>query len=327
MHDDRLRFGVHSGQQHSTYSEYLELWQLAEEVGLDWASVFDHFLPIQSDPAGPCFEGLTLLAAMAARTQRLRCGVLVAGVTYRNPAVLAKIAATIDHVSGGRMDLGVGAAWYEDEHYQYGVEFPPVGVRMDMLGEACRILRALWTQERATVEGKHFQVRDAFCEPKPLQSPMPLWVGGSGERRTLRIVAEHADGWNTFLGDPAEYRHKLAVLDRHCADVGRNPEHIRKQVVFRAILAPREAEAQERLRDAASRSGAEPAAFAQGMLVGTPEQCAERLRAHRELGVRDFLLLARPPADRLTIELFARELAPALSDRAGERRQGTSTSS
>ncbi|MCW3065782.1 MAG: family F420-dependent class oxidoreductase [Solirubrobacterales bacterium] len=312
IEDGKLRFGIHAGQQHATFDEYLALWRLAEEVELDWASVFDHFLPIQSDPTGPCFEGLTLLAAMAAHTTRLRCGVIVTGVTYRNPAVLAKMAATIDHVSGGRMDLGIGAAWYADEHEQYGIPFPPIGVRMDMLDDACRIIRALWTQERATVEGLQFAVRGALAEPKPLQDPMPLWVGGSGEKRTLRIVAEHADGWNTFHGDPAEYRHKLDVLARHCADVGRDPGDIRKQVVVRAILDDSEAGARERLAAVADRAGVAPEQLAEGMIVGTPELCAERLAAHRDMGVGDFLLLARPPADPRTIELFARDVAPAM---------------
>jgi F420-dependent oxidoreductase-like protein len=312
IHDGQLRFGVHAGQQHTSFDEYLALWRFAEDVGLDWASVFDHFLPIESDPTGPCFEGLTLLSAMAAHTQRLRCGIIVTGVTYRNPAILAKIATTIDHVSGGRMELGLGAAWYEEEHAQYGVPFPPIGVRMDMLDETCRIVRALWTQQRATFEGQRFTVRDALAEPKPLQDPLPLWIGGSGEKRTLRIVAEHADGWNTFHGDVAEYQHKLGVLARHCTDVGRAPEDIRKQVVLRAILDDTEAEAQDRARERAAEAGVPVEQMVVGMVVGTPEQCAQRLEGHRRLGVADFLLLARPPADERTIELFGRAVAPAM---------------
>ena len=312
IHGDTLRFGIHAGQQHTTFDEYLALWRLAEDVGLDWASVFDHFLPIQSDPTGPCFEGFTLLAAMAAHTQRLRCGIIVTGVTYRNPAVLANMATTIDHVSGGRLEMGLGAAWYQDEHEQYDVSFPRIGVRMDMLDDACRIVRALWTQERATVEGTHFSVRDALSEPKPVQDPLPLWIGGSGEKRTLRIVAEHADGWNTFFGDPAEYQHKLDVLARHCADVGRDPADIRKQVVLRAILGETEAEAHDSARARAEAAGLAVEQMVEGMIVGTPEQCAAALAEHRRMGVGDFLVLARPPADERTIELFAREVAPAM---------------
>ncbi len=310
-----LRFGIHSGQQHTDFPGYLELWRSAEELGFDWASVFDHFLPIQSDPTGPCFEGMTLLAAMAAHTTRLRCGMIVSGVTYRHPAVLAKQAATIDHVSGGRLEFGLGAAWYELEHEQYGIPFPRIGVRMDMLDEACRMCRGLWTQETTTFEGEHWQLQDAHAEPKPLQSPLPLWIGGSGERRTLRIVAEHANGWNTFLMEPEDYRHKLDVLERHCADVGRDPAEIRKQVVFRAILGEDEREAEERLRERAAAASVEPDQLREGMIVGSPEQCAERLRSMIELGVEDFLLLARPPADLRTMELVAKHVAPALRPR------------
>ena len=217
-----IRFGVHSGPQNTSFDDYRDLWLRCEELGYDWVSDFDHFLPIHSDPAGPQFEGMTLLAGMAAHTSRVRCGMLVLGVTYRHPAVVANMAATIDHVSGGRLELGMGAAWFELEHEQYGIPFPRIGVRMDMLDEACRIMRSLWTQETTTFEGKHFQLKDARMEPKPLQERLPLVIGGSGERRTLRIVAEHGDIWNTFYGDLDEYRHKLDVLAGHCADVGRD---------------------------------------------------------------------------------------------------------
>jgi F420-dependent oxidoreductase-like protein len=283
-----LRFGIHSGQQNaSSFDEYLSIWQHAEAVGLDWASVFDHFQPIQSDQDGPCYEGFTLLAAMAAHTTRLACGIIVSGVTYRNPAMVAKMAVTIDHVSGGRMELGVGGAWNEDEHREYGIAFPRIGVRLDMLDEACRVMKALWTERRPSFAGEHYTLTEARAEPKPLQSPMPLWIGGAGEKRTLRIVAEHATGWNTFHGDPAEYRHKLDVLERHCEAVGRDPGTIRKQIVTRG---PLETSAQ-------------------------CEELAERLLPHKALGVEDFLISARPPADLQTIELFAREVAPAV--RAG----------
>ncbi|HZG48595.1 MAG TPA: TIGR03560 family F420-dependent LLM class oxidoreductase, partial [Thermoleophilaceae bacterium] len=217
---DDIRFGVHAGPQNTSFDDYRDLWVRSEELGYDWASDFDHFLPIHSDPTGPQFEGTTLLAAMAAHTSRVRCGMLVLGVTYRHPAVVANIAATIDHVSGGRLELGMGAAWFELEHDQYGIPFPRIGVRMDMLDEACRIMRSLWTQETTTFEGKHFQLKDARLEPKPVQPHLPLVIGGAGERRTLRIVAEHGDIWNTFYGDLDEYRHKLEVLARHCGDVG-----------------------------------------------------------------------------------------------------------
>ena len=246
---DGLRFGVHGGQQYTDYPSCVELWRTVEDLGLDWASVFDHFMPIQADPTGPCFEGPTLLAALAAETHRLRIGIIVVGVTYRSPAVLANIATTIDHVSGGRLEFGIGGAWYELEHDQYGIPFPPIGQRLAMMGEAAAILKSLWTEQTTTFDGRHYQLKDAWCEPKPLQSPrIPLWIGGSGERVTMRHVAREADGWNTFLTPLDEFDHKLAVLDGHCRDVGRDRDEIRIQTVGLVVLGEDEREAEDQLR-------------------------------------------------------------------------------
>jgi len=310
---DHLRFGIHAGQQYTDFPAYVELWQTAEDLGLDWASVFDHFMPIQADPTGPCFEGLTLLAAMAAHTERLRCGIIVAGVTYRAPAVLANMAATIDHVSGGRLELGLGGAWYELEHDQYGIPFPRIGQRLEMMGEAAEILKSLWTQPRTTFSGRHYQLKDAMCEPKPLQEPhIPLWIGGSGERVTLRHVAAQADGWNTFLMPVDEFDHKLEVLDGHCEEVGRDRSEIRLQLVLQAVLGADAREAEDQLRARAQALGVEPDSLRGGMLAMTPEQLTEHLRPYIERGVGDFLLSARPPMDRRTLELFAGEVAGTL---------------
>jgi alkanesulfonate monooxygenase SsuD/methylene tetrahydromethanopterin reductase-like flavin-dependent oxidoreductase (luciferase family) len=204
----------------------------------------------------------------------------------------------------------MGAAWFELEHQQYGIPFPRIGVRMDMLDEACRIMRSLWTQETTTFEGKHFQLKDARMEPKPVQEHLPLVIGGSGERRTLRIVAEHGDIWNSFYGDLDHYRHLLEVLAGHCADVGREPADVRKSLNFRAVLRDDEQEAWDRLREL---YGGDPSErILQMTIVGTPEQCVERLRPYADLGVGDFLLAALAPFDEQTVELVAKEVAPAL---------------
>jgi F420-dependent oxidoreductase-like protein len=314
---DGLRFGIHAGQQYTDFPSYLELWKTAEELGLDWASVFDHFMPIQADPTGPCFEGMTLLAAMAAHTERLRVGVIVTGVTYRSPAVLANMAVTIDHISNGRLELGIGGAWYELEHDQYGIPFPSIGRRLAMMGEEAVILKSLWTQTRTTFEGRYYTLRDAMCEPKPLQQPrIPLWIGGSGERVTLRHVAAQADGWNTFLMPTEEFEHKLAVLDRHCADVGRDRSEIRIQMVARTVLGADAAEVESQLAERAAGLGMTPEALrATGLIAATPAELAERLRPLVDRGVRDVLVMARPPMDRRTLELLAGEVAGEL--RAG----------
>ncbi len=310
-----LRFGIHAGQQHCDFPTYLELIQGAERLGLDWASVFDHFMPIPfGDPEGPCFEGPTLLAALAAHTTRLRLGIIVTGVTYRHPAVAANIAATIDHISGGRVEWGLGGAWFEGEHEQYGIEFPGIGQRLEMMGEAAQVLKLLWTERRASFQGRHFQLRDAMCEPKPLQRPrIPLWIGGNGERVSMRHAAAQADGWNTFLMPLPEFDHKLDVLRGHCADVGRDPAEIRLQVVLQAVLGETPAEAQEQLRARAAALGVAPQQLVEkGMFAGTPQQLVERLLPYARRGVEDFLLMARPPADWRTLELFAGQTVPGI---------------
>jgi F420-dependent oxidoreductase-like protein len=308
IHGSDIRFGVHSGPQNISFGDYRDLWLRSEALGFEWVSDFDHFLPIMSDPTGPQFEGTTLLAAMAAETSRVRCGMLVLGVTYRHPAVVANIAATIDHVSGGRLELGMGAAWFELEHDQYGIPFPRIGVRMDMLDEACRVLRGLWTEERFTFDGVHYRLEDAQMDPKPLQSRLPLMIGGDGEKRTLRIVAEHADVWNTGLGDIETFRHKLDVLSRHCAEVGRDPAEIRKSLTFRAILAEDDAALSARRRELVGKLPIDESNF----LFVTPEQCVERMLPFVELGAGDFLFSAYSPYDWRSLELVAREVAPAL---------------
>jgi len=314
---DDIRFGVHSGPQHTSFEEYRDLWLRCEELGFEWVSDFDHFYPLSGDISGPQFEGLTLLSAMAAHTERLRCGMLVLGVTYRHPAVVANMAATIDHVSGGRLELGMGAAWFELEHDQYGIPFPRIGVRMDMLDEACHILRGLWTQDRFTFEGRHYQLKDALCEPKPLQEHLPLVIGGSGERRTLRIVAEHGDIWNSFYGDLDHYTHLLDVLGRHCADVGRDPADVRKSLTFRAVLADSEAEAEERFLEI--WGGEPPERMRDWTIRGTVEQCIEGLRPYADLGVGDFLMGSMPPHDWRSIELVAGTVAPAIKAAVASR--------
>ncbi len=307
LHGDAIRFGVHAGPQNATYDEFAALWARVEELGYDWISVFDHFRPIFSDPAGPIFEGPTMLAALAARTSRIRVAILVTGVTYRHPAVAANIASTIDHISGGRCEYGAGAAWFELEHDMLGIPFPRIGVRMDMLDEACRVMRGLWSEESFSFSGEHYTLTDARLNPRPVQERLPLVIGGGGEKRTLRIVAEHADIWNGFLTTPDEYRHKLDVLRGHCADAGRPYEDVRKSLTFRAILAGTEEAARAKAAAMPIPDAMRPIFF-----VGTPEQCAGHLRPYVELGAGDLLLAQMAPFDEETIELVAREVAPAV---------------
>jgi len=228
----RLSFGIKTAPQNTTYDAILRVWQEADEQPLlEHAWLFDHFMPIFGDPTGPCLEGWTLLTALAAMTTRLRVGLMVTGNTYRHPAVLANIGATLDVISRGRLDFGLGAGWNELEHQAYGIPLYPVGERIRRLGEACEVIRRLWTEPVASFEGTYYHLTDAYCEPKPLQQPHPPFViGGSGEKLTLRVAARYASIWNFVTGPVEEFKHKNAVLDEHCRVVGRDPAEIQRSV-------------------------------------------------------------------------------------------------
>src|SRR5205814_3740001 len=228
-------WGIKTVPQHTTYDALLKVWQDADRTpAFEHAWLFDHFAPIQGDLDGPCFEGWTLLAALAAQTSRLRLGLMVAGNTYRHPAVHAHMAATVDVISNGRLDFGIGAGWNEYEHSSMGIPLYKPGERIRRFGEACEIVKRLFTQHTTDFDGRYYQLKEARCEPKPVQKPYPPFViGGGGEQKTLRITARYADIWN-FAGGPVEtFRHKNEVLDRHCAAVGRDPAAIRRSVQVR----------------------------------------------------------------------------------------------
>jgi F420-dependent oxidoreductase-like protein len=223
----RLSFGIKTAPQHTTYAAMLALWEQADATPvLEHAWLFDHFAPIHSDVNGPCLEGWTTLAAFAARTNRLRLGLMVTGNTYRHPAVLANMAATVDIISNGRLDLGIGAGWNEYEHTSMGIPLYAPGERIRRLGEACELIKRLFTQPVTDFDGRYYQLKEARCEPKPVQQHVPIVIGGGGEQLTLRVVARYADVWN-FVGGPiATLNHKLDVLHQHCAAVGRDPSEI-----------------------------------------------------------------------------------------------------
>jgi F420-dependent oxidoreductase-like protein len=235
-----MRVGIKLAPQHTTIDELRAVWRIADETGFDSCWTFDHFAPIGGDDlSGDVLEGWTLLAAMAETTSRVRIGCMVTGNTYRHPAVLAKMAATVDHLSGGRLEFGLGAAWVEAEHTMLGLEFGAVRDRLDRLEEACEIVTSLWTRPTTTFEGRHYHLRDAVSNPRPLQQPHPpLWIGGNGRRRTLRIVARWADAWNASTGSPDEITELQGILDGHCADVGRDPASIRRTVQLRVDDQP-----------------------------------------------------------------------------------------
>lgn len=221
-----MRFGLDVAQHQLPWDELLARVRFAEQAGFDGAWVFDHFKALYGDPEGPCMEAWTLLAALAAATQRVRLGALVTGVTYRHPSILAAEAVTVDHVSGGRLELGLGAAWYRQEHQELGIPFPPAGERVERLDEAVQVIRALLTGDDASFAGRYYRLDGATYRPRPLQQPHPpLWIGAGGEQRMLPLAARHADVWHGF-GDLDTLGRKSAIIDQHARRAGRDPTAI-----------------------------------------------------------------------------------------------------
>lgn len=223
-----MRFAFKTSPQNTTWEQMLAVWQTADGIDVyESGWTFDHFYPIFSDPTGPCLEGWTTLTALAQATTRLRLGTLVTGIHYRHPAVLANMAAALDIISHGRLELGIGAGWNEEESGAYGIELGSVKERFDRFEEACAVLTGLLSQPSTTFDGKYYQLEDARNEPKGPQRPHPpICIGGSGEKRTLRITARYAQHWNFAGGTPEEFARKRDVLAAHCADIGRDPKEI-----------------------------------------------------------------------------------------------------
>jgi F420-dependent oxidoreductase-like protein len=221
-----MRFGLDIAQQRMPWDELVRRVQFAEELGFDGAWGFDHFQPMYGEGPGECFEGMTTLAALAGVTSRIRLGLLVAGVTYRHPSVFAAQALTLDHASHGRLELSLGAAWFDKEHHELGIPFPATGERFDLLEDALEIVTRLFTGDAVSYDGKVVSLRDAQLRPTPVQQPHPpIWIGGSGARRTLPLVAKYADVWHTW-GSPNSLRDVNARLDELAADAGRDPASI-----------------------------------------------------------------------------------------------------
>ena len=223
-----MRFAFKTSPQNTTWADMLAVWRAADDIDVyESGWTFDHFYPIFSDPTGPCLEGWTTLTALAQATTRLRLGTLVTGIHHRHPAVLANMVAALDIISGGRLELGIGAGWNEEESGAYGIELGTITERFDRLDEACQVLIGLLSQDAVDFDGRFFQLKAARNEPKGPQRPHPpICIGGNGEKRTLRITAKYAQHWNFVGGTPAEFARKRDVLKAHCADVGRNPKDI-----------------------------------------------------------------------------------------------------
>src|SRR5712692_3765196 len=309
-----MRFGIFTSMGNQTWPGVLELWKHAEATKWDVACVTDHFMPNTKEREGAMLESWSTLSALAALVPRIRVGTIVLGNTYRHPAVVAKMAAQVDIISGGRLLLGLGAGWQENEHQAYGIPFHTMRERLERLDEACQVMKSLWTQRRSHFTGRYYQLSDAPLEPKPVQTPHPeLMIGGGGERVTLRIVAKHADHWNVW-GGPKVLARKGAILDEHCAAVGRDPKSLRRSVNMSLMITDKPEEIATLADTIAKRMGRHAADARDTCLAGTPDQIREQLQQLRAAGADTLFVptMFRPFPDlRRDLDRFIAEIAPA----------------
>jgi F420-dependent oxidoreductase-like protein len=313
--DRPLTFGVFAPQgwkmelssiegAEAKWAKAVELAVLAEELGFDSLWVYDHFHNVPKPAHEAVFECWTTIAALSQRTSRIRLGQMVGCTSYRNPALLAKITSTVDVISGGRLDWGIGAGWYENEYKGYGYDFPAPKVRIGMLRECVEIVRSMWTEQETSYDGRYYTLQRANCDPKPLQQPHPpVLIGGGGEQLTLRVVARLADRAN-FGGKPDQWARKRSILQQHCKDVGRDEDEIEKTWSPEVFIRETEAE----LREAGSRSlwGEAFDSWQAGNLVGTPEQVAEKIEQYVAMGCTSFVPWCSDYPSDETLRLFAR---------------------
>ena len=296
-------FGVHVGLQHTTADELRGVWRRIEDLGFGWISVWDHFYGATGKPDdAACLEAVAMHAALACTTSRVRCGSLVYSVGYRHPAVLAKAITAIDQLSGGRADMGIGAGWAKVEDDAYGIDFPEVKVRMDQLEEGIQCLRGLLHHEVTDFEGRWFTLREARNEPRPVQAKLPIWVGGGGEKRTLRIAARHADGWNVPFISPEQFAHKNEVLDQHCETVGRDRAEIKRAVNLGLAFTD----------ESLVQQFGHIAEFVRpGVLSGSDEQIIDRIGQYVQGGADQVNIALRAPFDLESLERFSAALGLA----------------
>src|SRR5437867_10106720 len=307
----RIRFGSSTAKQNVAWDDLLAAWKEAEALGFDSAWVFDHFIPIFGNQDGPCLEGWTMLAALAAETHRLRIGVMVTGNTYRNPALLAKMATTVDQVSHGRLVLGIGAGWFDRDHTAYGFAFGSPRERARKLAEALQVITKLWSEDHPSFAGKYYRLEKAPFAPDNVQKPHPpIVIGGQGKRWIVPLVARYGDGWNAVSGVTADgIRERRRIIEDECRRIGRSacPSYV-------SVLLPLVAITDIPLAGPVVRLGARAVVkkeVAQSLLAGSPAAIQRRIREYADAGATEVILSLRPPFDRGLLQRFAKDIMPA----------------
>jgi F420-dependent oxidoreductase-like protein len=306
----RVRFGIQTPQEGASYAALAEHWREAERLGYDTIWLDDHFYGVVLPPHAEQLESWVTLAALARETSRIRFGTLVGCNSYRNPALVAKMAASLDVISDGRLEFGLGAGWFQKEYEDYGYEFPPIKQRLAQFAEALEICVRMWRDDRASFAGQHYRIDGAWNRPQPLQKPHPpIVIGGSGEKVLLKLVARYAQVWN-MGGSPAEFVHKMKILDQHCADVGRDPREIERSWFGPLLIDDDPERLDRRLKKRAAAAGV-GAALDERMIAGTPEQVIARIRAFTAIGVTHFIAMFGRVDDLRATRMFAEKVIPA----------------
>jgi F420-dependent oxidoreductase-like protein len=305
-----IRFGALLRQASNRWASIAESARIADDLGFHSIYFIDHLLAIP-DRTADILESWTTMTACATLTRQVRVGGNVLCNSFRSPALLAKMGATLDVISGGRFELGIGAGWHEPEYHAYGFDFPAPGVRIDQLAEAVQIVKRLWSGEPVDFDGRHYRLHGGLCRPRPLQSPRPpLMIGGSGEKKMLRLVAEEADIWNASAGNYAQLDHKVAVLKEHCRAAGRDFSSLELSLQDLVVIARTDAALRVPLDDARKRLAffGDVDAIA---TIGTPDRCIDTLRRKAAQGITYFICLFTDGGQPETIRLFGERVLPA----------------
>ncbi|MEE8519257.1 MAG: TIGR03560 family F420-dependent LLM class oxidoreductase, partial [Dehalococcoidia bacterium] len=300
---------LHTGQQDCSYDELRRLWRLADSSGFYWVSIWDHHYespPV--DGTHPAFETVAIMTALAMETTNVRVGCLVFSSAYRNPGLLAKSITTIDHLSNGRAEIGLGAGWHEPEYRAFGYDFPRPGIREDMLEETAQIVRSMLHNEKTTFEGTHYQMRDAYNMPQPIQKELRLWIGGGGEKRTIPAVAKYADGWNLAYHPPDEFSRKMGLVDQEAEKAGRDPAAIARAVNIGFYMGIDEKSAEVKRRNLPYPDDDPRIA---GQMTGTSSQAVDFVGRYADAGAEQLNLAMRAPFDWEALQAFIEEVMPA----------------
>jgi F420-dependent oxidoreductase-like protein len=303
-----IKLGIHTGPQDLSMADLHRLWKRADEAGFHWISVWDHFYanPLR-ERTDSCFEAVASMASLASLTSRVRVGCLMFCTLFRSPGLLAKAAVTIDHISNGRCELGLGGGWFEQEFREFGYGFPPPKDRLDQMEEAVQVIKSLFDEPVTHFKGQYFDIQGAVCAPKPVNGKIPIWIGGRGPKRTPRMAAQYADGYNLAYVSPEEFKQRMEVVDRTCDRLKRDPATLTRSVNLHFHMGADAAGA----KAAQEKLSKFPPDRRLGAITGTPPEAIDRISMYMEAGADGLNIAFRPPVDWEAFEAYIERVLPA----------------